>query len=178
MRAPTLHTLMGLCRLFCLGRFFFFFFFFSLIFCQIYGDEVLLPWDYTHYYTNPVTPAKYPKASTGTHANPAEHFVFYTSLADLEDPTLDSAHFRAGFTRIAPWWPWMRMGQSGVSGYVLGRMFSRKCKRGLDDIPSKLREYVERHHPDFFVAPTDWDDGQPVGSLEAYASQIAPEVQE
>jgi hypothetical protein len=143
---------------------------------QVYGDEVLLEWDYTHCYENPVSQARYPKASTGPRVNPSEHFTFFTSLRELSDKNLPSAHFRAGFTRLSPFWPWMRMGQSGVSGVLFGRCFSRKCPRGLSDLPRVLRERVEREAPSFLEAPSDWDDGFPIGTWEAYARDIGPEV--
>ena len=60
--------------------------------------------------TNPLPPTAYPRSSTGATINPSEHFTIYTSLAELEDRSLPSAHFRAGFSRVSPWWPWMRMG--------------------------------------------------------------------
>lgn len=142
---------------------------------QVYGDEVLLEWDYTHRYTNPVSALRYPEASTGSFINPSEHFNFFTSLRELEDETLQSAHFRAGFTRLSPFWPWMKMGQSGVHGTLFGRCFSRKCIRGLDDIPAVLRARVEREAPDYLEAPKDWDDGHPIGTWEAYARSVPPE---
>jgi hypothetical protein len=143
---------------------------------QVYGDETLLEWDYTHCYTNPVDPTRYPEASTGARINPSEHFTFFTSLRELEDRSCPSAHFRAGFTRLSPFWPWMKMGKSGVSGVLFGRCFSRKCVRGLDDMPRVLRERVEREAPAYLEAPTDWDDGKPMGTWEAYARTMPPEV--
>ncbi len=143
---------------------------------QVYGDEVLLEWDYTHRYTNPLKPSLYPQASTGPVINPSEHFTFFSSLRELEDESLKSAHFRAGFTRLSPFWPWMRMGQSGVEGVLFGRCFSRKCARGLADIPPVVRERVQQEAPEYLVAPTDWDDGHPIGTWEAYARAMPPEV--
>ena len=32
----------------------------------VYGDEVLLEWDYAHEYPNPVTPSGWPRSSTCT----------------------------------------------------------------------------------------------------------------
>ena len=105
-----------------------------------YGDEVLLEWDYAHEYPNPLSPSGYPKSSTGEMINPSEHFVIYTSKGELEDRDLASAHFRAGFSRVSPFWPWMRMGGSGLeNGVMTGRLHSRKTINGLDDIPPKLR---------------------------------------
>ena len=143
---------------------------------QVYGDQVLLEWDYTHHYTNPVDPVRWPKASTGPTINPSEHFTFATSLAALADRDRESAPFTAGFSRLGPWWPWMRMGGSGVEGVLFGRMFSRKTVRGLDDIPRPILEHTVRHHPEYLEAPTDWDDGGPISTWEAFARDVPPEA--
>lgn len=142
-----------------------------------YGDEVLLEWDYAHEYPNPLSPSRYPKSSTGEMINPSEHFVIYTSKEQLEDRDLPSAHFRAGFSRISPFWPWMRMGGSGVEhGVMTGRLHSRKTINGLDDIPPKLLERTLKQVPHFLEPPTDWDMGPILSSWEAYKRDTPPEA--
>ena len=143
---------------------------------QVFGDEVLLEWDYAHRYPNPLDSARWPKSSTGPWINPSEHFVIYTSMAELSDRSAPSAHFRAGFSRVSPWWPWMRMGRSGVSGVMTGRLFSRTARRGLDDIPRPLLARIERDCPDYLELPTDWDLGPILSSWEAYARDTPPEA--
>ena len=143
---------------------------------EVYGDEVLLEWDYTHSYSNPVTPTLGPKASTGPWINPSEHFTIYTSLAELEDRDLPSAHFRAGFSRLSPWWPWMRMGGSGVEGVLFGRMFSRTTHRGIDDVPRPILDRIMERDPSYLELPDDWNAGQVLSTWEAYARDIPPEV--
>ena len=110
--------------------------------------------------------------------NPSEHFVIFTSKRELEDRDLASAHFRAGFSRVSPFWPWMRMGGSGLEGGVMtGRLHSRKTIRGLDDVPPKIRAYTETHHPEYFEAPKDWDVSGPIlSSWEAYSRDTPREA--
>jgi hypothetical protein len=142
-----------------------------------YGDELLLEWDYAHEYPNPVDPVRYPKSSTGPVINPSEHFVMYVSKAELEDRDKNSAHFRGGFSRISPWWPWMRMGGSAAQdGKMIGRLHSRKTINGLDDIPPKLLARTMKQVPDYLEAPKDWDMGPILSSWEAYARDTAPEA--
>ena len=143
---------------------------------QVYPSQVLLSWDYTHEYDNPVDPGRYPKASTGPRVNPSEHFSFFVDRNELEDPSTRSAHFQAGFTRLSPWWPWMRMGGSGIDGVLFGRMHSYKLRSGLDDIPRPLLEHVDRFHPAYLEPAADWGDGQPIGTWEAYARDEPPET--
>lgn len=142
---------------------------------EVYGDRVHLAWDYCHGYTNPVDKARWPKASTHDFINPSEHFYFTTSLAELEDRSLPSARYTAGFSRISPWWPWMRMGESGVDGSLFGRMISVKGDGQAEDVPEKIHAYTAKHHPEYLEAPDDWDDGAPIGTWEAYARDVPPE---
>lgn len=142
---------------------------------QRFGDQVTLAWDYTHYYRNPVTPAGWPKASTGEYINPSEHFTFQTDYRQLADRSVPSASFACGFSRVSPWWPWMKMGQSGVEGSLFGRMNSHKSNQGFADIPPKVLAYVEKHYPEYLQAVDDWEDGFPIGTWEAYARDVPPE---
>jgi hypothetical protein len=150
---------------------------------QVFGDELLLEWDYAHEYPNPVDPLRWPKASTGERINPSEHFTIFTSYADVADTSLPTAHFRAGFSRVSPFWPWMRMG--GVTfetpvgrsaGVMTGRLFSRSCRRGLDDVPRPMLRRIERDHPEFLEPPTDWEAGTILSTWEAFAREVPPEV--
>jgi hypothetical protein len=142
---------------------------------QRYGDQMSLSWDYTHRYRNPVTADKWPRASTGDFINPSEHFTFSCEVNELEDRDNPCARFNCGFSRLSPWWPWMRMGQSGVDGVLFGRMHSHKSNDGFADIPRKVLAYTEKHHPEYLQPCTDWDDGFPIGTWEAYARQVPAE---
>ena len=142
---------------------------------EVFGDRVHLAWDYCHGYANPVTRERWPKASTGDFINPSEHFVFTTSLGQLEDRNCVSAHYTAGFSRLSPWWPWMLMGDAGIDGVLFGRMVSVKADGKPDDVPRKVYDYIAHHYPDYLEAPRDWDDGAPIGTWEAYARTVPPE---
>lgn len=140
------------------------------------GDQYLLGWDYAHEYTNPVTPEGWPKASTGVRANPSEHFVIFTPTNEIDDRSLPSARFHAGFMRQAPWWPWMKMGQSGVPGVLMGRMHSYKITGTEEDIPKAILKRVERDRPDLLEEPVDGPDEGVRGTLEAYVEEVPPET--
>lgn len=143
---------------------------------QPIGDQYLLGWDYAHEYTNPVTPEGWPKASTGKRVNPSEHFTIFTPRAEIDDRSVLSARYHAGFMRQAPWWPWMRMGQSGVQGVLMGRMHSYKITGGPEDVPKAVLKRVERDRPDLFEEPTFGPDEGVRGTLEEYAEKVPPEV--
>ncbi|WP_235889294.1 DUF1838 family protein [Glacieibacterium frigidum] len=89
---------------------------------------------------------------------------------------MTSARYHAGFMRQAPWWPWMRMGQSGVPGVLMGRMHSYKITGGVEDVPKVVLKRVERDRPDLFGEPTDGPDEGVLGTLEYYAATVPPET--
>ena len=145
---------------------------------ETYGDDMLLSWDYTHDYTNPVTPEGWPRSSTGKRTTPSEHFTFNFSRRELENRALPTVRFNAGFTRVSECWPFMQMGGTEYAGATLfGRMFSHKGLKGLDDVPPKVRAYIEKHAPQFLTVPDGWvPDSSRVDTWKAYAQDIPPEA--
>ncbi len=144
---------------------------------ETYGDDLLLAWDYAHEYENPVTPQAWPKASTGPRISPSEHFTFSMSLDQMQDRSEASVRYHAGFSRVSQWWPWMRMGGSGLENEVLfGRMFSHQGLPDCGDIPPKVLAYIEKHCPEYLEPPDAWPNVQPKGTWEAYAKEVPREV--
>ncbi len=144
---------------------------------QQYGDHMLLSWDYTHEYTNPVTPEGWPRSSTGKKISPSEHFTFNVSRRELEDRDLPSARFTAGFSRISQFWPFMEMGGTPyANGSLFGRMFSHKGLAGYEEVPPKLLAYIEKHSPESLTLPDTWElDNSRVETWKAYAEDVPPE---
>jgi len=144
---------------------------------QFYGDDMMLSWDYTHEYTNPVTPEGWPRSSTGTRISPSEHFTFNFSRRELEDRDIPTSRFTAGFSRISQFWPFMEMGGTPyANGSLFGRMFSHKGLGGYDDVPPKVLAYIEKHAPEFLTLPDHWDLGnRRVETWKAYAHDVPPE---
>lgn len=144
---------------------------------QFYGDDMMLSWDYTHQYTNPVTPAGWPRSSTGTQLSPSEHFTFTCSRREMEDRDIPSARFTAGFSRISQFWPFMEMGGTEfANGALFGRMFSHKGLGGYADVPPKVLAYIEKHAPEFLTLPDHWNPGiSRVETWKAYAADVPPE---
>ena len=142
-----------------------------------YGDDLMLSWDYTHEYTNPVTPEGWPRSSTGTRITPSEHFTFNMSKRQLEDRDEPTARFLAGFSRISQFWPFMEMGGTEFAdGSLFGRMFSHKGLKGTDDVPPKVLAYIEKNAPEFLTLPVGWDlKNDRVETWKAYAQDVPPE---
>lgn len=150
---------------------------FVMPFQQFGDDDLMLNWDYTHEYTNPVTPEGWPQSSTGARINPSEHFTFNVSKAELEDRSLPRARFRAGFSRISQAWPWMKMGGSGAEDVQLfGRMFSHKGLPGTQEVRPKVLAYIEKHAPEYLTLPDKWEmESFRVDTWSCYAADVPPE---
>ena len=144
---------------------------------QVYGDDMYLSWDYTHEYTNPVTPEGWPRSSTGPRITPSEHFTFHCSKQQLEDRDLPSVRMNAGFTRISQFWPFMEMGGTPYAdGSLLGRCFSHKGLKGYDEVPPKVLAYIEKNAPEFLEIPEGWEPyNKRVETWKAYALDVPPE---
>ncbi len=144
---------------------------------QVYGDDMMLSWDYTHEYTNPVTPEGWPRSSTGPRISPSEHFTFNCSKQELEDRDLPTVRMTAGFSRISQFWPFMEMGGTPYAdGSLFGRCFSHKGLKGYDEIPPKVLAYIEKNAPDFLEIPEGWEPNNArVETWKAYALDVPPE---
>jgi len=144
---------------------------------QFYGDDMMLSWDYTHEYTNPVTPQGWPRSSTGSRITPSEHFTFNFSRQKLEDRDIPSSRFTAGFSRLSQFWPFMEMGGTPYAdGALFGRMFSHKGLQGYADVPPKLLAYMEKNAPEYLSLPDHWNPGNArVDTWKAYATDVPPE---
>ncbi len=143
---------------------------------QQLGDQYLLTWEYSHEYTNPVTKDKWPKAHTTTTINPSEHFSFYTPIGEMNNKSIPSSPFHAGFMRTSPWWPWMKMGQHQIDGCLFGRMHSFQITGTTDDIPRVVLERVEKDHPEILEKQHGWGTTNPKGTWETYAEEVSPEI--
>lgn len=144
---------------------------------QRYGDDMLLSWDYTHEYTNPVTPDGWPQSSTGPRISPSEHFTFQCSRQQLEDRDEPTVRMMAGFSRISQFWPFMQMGGTPYAdGSLFGRCFSHKGLDGYGDVPPKVLAYIEKHAPEFLEIPAGWEPSNDrVETWKAYALDVPPE---
>jgi len=145
---------------------------------QQYGDELMLAWDYTHEYTNPVSPEGWPKSSTGPRISPSEHFTFQVNKDELEDRSLPTVRMTAGFSRVSQWWPFMNMGGTEFAdGIMFGRMFSHKGLKGFGEVPRKMLDYIEKNAPEYLEMPDgDWTPrNDRVDTWKVYAKDIPPE---
>jgi hypothetical protein len=137
---------------------------------QLGPDTILMTEDGHGYYPNLLTPAKWPRESSGPMIQSSELFRYFISKADLENPEKTFVPANGSWVRVQPWLPWMLMGQA--PGHV---MYDGVFRAELtpDFIPAPVLEHIKTYYPDYMTAPTKWY-GPNYSSLEHYAMEQKP----
>ncbi|NVI92786.1 DUF1838 family protein [Actinomadura sp. BRA 177] len=117
------------------------------------GDDVVFNTDVLLAYPSPLPVAEYPANSGDDVYRAMELFQFFTRAADLDDPGLDSVPCTLSWVRVAPWVPWMRMADR--PGAMVYHCRGAKVA-GWDEVPGRLRRFVEERRPEFQHAPAEW----------------------
>lgn len=117
------------------------------------GDDVVFNTDVLLAYPSPLPVADYPAHSGDDTYRAMELFQFFVRARDLEDPSLDSAPCTLSWTRVAPWLPWMRMGDR--PGALVYHCRGAKVP-SWDRVPERVRTFVEKRDPAFRTAPGQW----------------------
>jgi hypothetical protein len=140
------------------------------------GDRLLMSSRFRLNFPNPVSPARWPKASSGPRIQSTEHFTYFVDANAVADRSRPWAPFVAGFFRVIPWLPWMRMGQSGIDGKMFARSHSHKLTGTIDDVPRAVVDALEKQRPDMLTLDKEWQEGPWVSSWSYFAEHVPPEV--
>jgi hypothetical protein len=133
-------------------------------------DTIMMTEDGHGYYPNLLTPAKWPRESSGPMIQSSELFRYFISKADLENPEKTFVPANGSWVRVQPWLPWMLMGQA--PGHVMYDGVFR-ADYTPDFIPAPVLEHIKTYYPDYMTAPTKWY-GPNYSSLEHYAMEQKP----
>ena len=139
---------------------------------QVDGNDVVRWADGTIIKENPITPDKWPRASVGPTYYKNQQAQIHARLDELENPDLTSVPAVTYGQRHGPWYPWQLMGQD--PGRTYRRDMSKKADN-LDEVPSAIPAYAEKHFPDFMSAPTEWT-GAYIDPETLWARDMPPEV--
>lgn len=120
----------------------------------IQGDRAMLAMNIPLAYPNPLQPDQWPKASSGPTYFGSEHFMFFTSVAALDNPELDSVPVEYGWTRVGPWLPWMQLGQR--PGNLLYIAQGVKLA-SFEQLPDDIKALVRSEYPEYQHAPKTWE---------------------
>jgi hypothetical protein len=139
---------------------------------QTFGDKVFSNFEVHVAFPSELTPEKWPRESAGKVLRIAEIFQRVANLADVENPDTTSTDYSGTWTRVGPWLPWMRQGQT--EGSLLFRTFMTKLG-SIDQLPAGLRKITEERLPDFFQAPpaSSWGSKND-SSFSVYAKESTP----
>jgi len=119
------------------------------------GDEVYFNVDVLLAYPSPLPRAQFPENSQDDLYQAAELFQFFASRRELEDPSGVNAACQVSWTRLAPWLPWMEMGDR--AGQLVYHCRGRKLD-SWDDLPEHIRSHVETNDPKFKRAPESFSE--------------------
>lgn len=103
--------------------------------------------------TNPITPEKFPRESSGAIYVKNQNAQRYANYAALSDPALPSVPYVEESQRFGPWYPWMLMGQA--QGRLFNQLHQGKAEK-QSDIPGPAVAYAEKHFAAFLEAPREW----------------------
>ncbi len=121
---------------------------------QIHDGRGWLRFEVPLFYPNPLG-GDYQQYVGGTY-QAIEMFSFYFDAEALVDENvggLDDAH--VGWSRVAQWLPWMKMGNR--AGQVMYHGAGKRVS-SWDDLPQVLRDEVANHYPGFDAPPPLDDD--------------------
>ena len=137
-----------------------------------FDDKLFSTFEVHTSFPSELTPEKWPRESAGKVLRIAEIFQRVASLADVEDPDTTSADFSGTWTRLGPWLPWMRQGQT--DGGLLFRTFMTKLETA-DQLPPDLKAIIKERLPEYFQAPSpDTWGSKNDSSFSVYARENMP----
>lgn len=120
---------------------------------DVRGEVSWMRWDVPLKYPNELKPASDPDESSGESYVASEHFIWFSSTADLQSDTATSTPVHYSWFRSGPWLPWMKMGMA--PGFLIYSGNGRKYG-SFDELSQQLREYTLKHFPKFADAPTSF----------------------
>lgn len=103
---------------------------------------------------NPLTRKEYPLHSQQDLYQSGELWAIAGSVRELDDPDVTSAHAHTAWARVSMWLPFMEMGNR--PGHMIYHSQSFKLPRGPAELPTAIRAYTEKHHPQYFEPPAQW----------------------
>ena len=138
----------------------------------VMGDNAVVDFGVNTTHPAVLQPEEWPRESHGEITQVYEAIQVHASLSDLMDPAQTQVQASGSWQRIAPWLPWMLMGER--SGHLVYKTVTRRMKEGVEGLPAHIREYTAAHYPDYFTAPTEWQEPN-VSSYEVYAREREPQ---
>lgn len=138
----------------------------------VMGDNAVVDFGVNTTHRAILQPEEWPRESHGETTQVLEAIQLHASLADLMDPKQTGVQVSGSWQRISPWLPWMLMGQT--PGHLFYKTITRRMGEGVEGLPPHIREFTAAHYPDYFTAPTEWQEPN-VSSYEVYEREMEPQ---
>lgn len=117
-------------------------------------------------------PDEWPRESSGPRMRISEMFHRHCRVADLNNKEMTSVPYVGTWMRIAPYLPWMLMGQA--EGHLFYRCSMHKFSR-VEDLPKNFLAKAEREYPEFLAPPKPESWGTPNNSsFNVYKEKRSP----
>lgn len=117
------------------------------------GDDLYFNMDIFLAYPSPLPRATYPLNSQDDLYQAVELFQFFCKRSDIDEDAV-SVPTQTSWTRIAPWLPFMEMGDAAGQLVYHGR--GSKLAGGFAELPEHIRSAVEAHDPTYATAPREF----------------------
>lgn len=120
----------------------------------VVGDDLVFQLDVLLAHPSPMPRAHYPLHSQQDMYQTAELWAIHGRLSQINDPSITSAACHTAWARVGLWLPFMEMGDR--PGHMIYHSQSFKLANRAADLPRAIREYTEKHHPQFLEPPREW----------------------
>ncbi|MBM4195653.1 MAG: DUF1838 domain-containing protein [Gammaproteobacteria bacterium] len=110
---------------------------------------------------NPLNRREYPLHAQQDLYQTGEFWAVSGSLSAVNDPMRTHVPSHTAWSRVSMWDPFMEMGNRPGLAIYHSQAFT--ATNGIDDIPPRIRRWLEKHQPQLLVAPyapVDWAGGR------------------
>lgn len=104
-------------------------------------------------YKSPLQRDEFPANTQSDTYQSTEMFQFFSKRDELASDR-PSADCLISWVRVGQWLPWMEMGDR--PGRLVYHCRGRKLHNGFSDLSENVRDYVQKHHPEYSSAPTNY----------------------
>lgn len=134
---------------------------------QVWIDEI----GYGSTNENPINPDNWPRESAGETLYFGSNTSFITAASELLNPENSYAPYNMSWTAIAPWEPWLLMGDA--PGFVQWRATGRKLSNHTE-APEDILAHIQETQPNFLDQGRPWQGHK--SSWKSFIAERKPKV--
>jgi len=122
---------------------------------ELNGDDLVFRISVFQLEDNVMPRKEYPLQSQSDKYQAAELWGMIGSLREVMDPDVSSASCVTSWSRVSGWLPFMEMGSR--PGQMVYHSHAYKLARGVEQLPATVRDWLEKHGPEYLEAPREWN---------------------